>query len=126
MAVFCAGTVVFLAARDLMWPEARDIEVWLGFELRGGWARASAPLHWGLFAFAAWAFHRGRSWIWTSAVAYALVIALSHLIWNLTSERGGGWPAGLLQLGLFSIPALLIHAIRPRTRDAADERSRVR
>jgi len=126
MAFFCAGTVVFLLVRDLMWPEVRDVEVWLGFELRGRWAQVSAPLHWGLFAFAAWAFYRGRPWIWTPAVAYALVIALSHLIWNLTSERGAGWLAGLLQLGLFSIPALLIHAIRPRGADAGSEESRVR
>jgi hypothetical protein len=35
MAGFCLATVVFLAARDLFHAESRDVEVRLGFELRG-------------------------------------------------------------------------------------------
>jgi hypothetical protein len=43
LALFCAATVVFLAARDLFVPQARDVEVWFGFELHGAAARWSAP-----------------------------------------------------------------------------------
>ena len=53
MALFCAGTVVILVVRDLALPEVRDTEVWFGLELRGPLARATAPLHWAIFALGA-------------------------------------------------------------------------
>jgi hypothetical protein len=54
LAAFCAATVVFLAIRDVLLPEVRDTEVWLGFELHGLAARGTAPLHWAIFAIGAW------------------------------------------------------------------------
>jgi hypothetical protein len=81
LAVFCAATVVFLAARDLFVPHVRDVEVWFGFELRGAAARWSAPLHWAIFAFGAWGFWRARPWIVPAAAGYLLYVAISHLIW---------------------------------------------
>ncbi len=77
----CAATVVFLAARDLFVPRVRDVEVWLGFEVHGAAARWSAPLHWAIFAFGAWAFWRAKRWAPRAAAIYALYIALSHVIW---------------------------------------------
>jgi len=113
MAAFCAATVVFLVYRDFAVPHARDTEVWLGLELHGIWARLTAPLHWGLFAVGAWGFWTLRPWIWPWASVYASLVALSHLVWNLTSPSGGGWSAGLWQLALLSVPALLLLAARP-------------
>jgi len=117
-ALFCAATVVFLVARDLLVPEVREVEVWLGFELRGAAARWTAPLHWALYAAAAVGFWRGRPWIWPWASVYAFGIAIGHLVWNLHSPRGGGWIAGLWQLALFSIPAVALLWARPRERRA--------
>ena len=70
LAVFCLLSVVFVVSRDLFRAETRDVEVWLGFELRGTAALLSAPLHWALFALGAWAFWRARPWIWPAAAAY--------------------------------------------------------
>jgi hypothetical protein len=81
LALFCAATVVFLAMRDLFVPAARDAEVWFGFELHGAAARWSAPVHWGIFAFGAWAAWTARPWIARAAVGYAIYVAASHLIW---------------------------------------------
>ena len=106
--MFCALTVVFLAGRDLFIPHARDTEVWFGFELRGWLALLTAPLHWLLFGAGAWGFWASRPWVWPWASAYAFYIALSHLVWNLSSPSGGGWVSGLSQLALFSIPAVML------------------
>jgi hypothetical protein len=44
LALFCFATVAFLVPRDLFFPETRDVEVWLGLEVRGRAALATAPL----------------------------------------------------------------------------------
>ena len=97
LALFCVATVAFLAARDLLLPEIRDVEVWGGFELHGRAARLSAPLHWAIFAAGAWAFWRAKPWIWSAAAAYVFYVAASHLVWSEASPNGQGWPMGLLQ-----------------------------
>jgi hypothetical protein len=103
MALFCAATVVFLAARDLLLPEIGDVEVWGGFELHGRAARLSAPLHWAIFALGAFAFWRAKPWVWTVAAAYAFYVAASHLVWSEASPNGRGWPMGLLQAAGISL-----------------------
>jgi hypothetical protein len=120
MAVFCLATVAFLVPRDLFFAEPRDVEVWLGFELRGTSARLTAPLHWALFAFGAWAFWTRRPWIFPAAAGYAFYVAVSHLVWSETSPNGRGWMMGLLQAALLSIPGfLLLRAHRRRARSAS-------
>jgi hypothetical protein len=81
LALFCAVTVVFLAARDLFVPHVRDVEVWFGVELHGAAARWSAPLHWAIFATGAWAAWRARPWVARAAIGYAIYVAVSHAIW---------------------------------------------
>jgi hypothetical protein len=108
MALFCAVALFLLVYRDLAVPDAGRVEVWFGFELHDIWARRTAPIHWAIFGAGAVAFWRSWSPIWRVAIGYAVYIALSHLIWNLTSESGGGLDAGLIQLVLFSLPALAI------------------
>jgi hypothetical protein len=115
LAAFCLVTVPFLAARDLLSPEIRDVEVWLGFELRGAAARLTAPLHWAIFAAAAWGFWTQRPWIVPSAAAYVFYVALSHLVWSEASPNGSGWRIGLLQAAALSLPGwLLLRAGRRR------------
>ncbi len=118
LAVFCLGSVAFLAYRDLFVAHPRDVEVWFGFELRGVAALVTAPLHWAIFLAGAWGFWFQRAWILPLAVAYELYIALCHLIWNQVSPNGRGWLAGLVQAAAFSIPAILLlrarrHTMRP-------------
>lgn len=119
LGLFCALTVVFLVIRDLTIPHVRDTEVWFGFELRGALALATAPLHWAIFAVGARAYWTCRPWVWPWASVYAAYIALSHLVWNLTSPHGGGWGDGLWQLALFSLPAIALWFARfPDSRGA--------
>ena len=108
LALFCAATVTFLAWRDLFVPSARDVEVWLGFELRGTAARWSAPLHWAIFALGAYGFWYQRPWIVWAAAGYAFYVAVSHLVWSEVSPKGHGWLVGLAQAALFSIPGFLL------------------
>jgi hypothetical protein len=107
LAIFCLGSVVFLIARDLFLPHVRDVEVWLGLELRGPLALLTAPIHWFVFLIGAWGFWFQRPWILPAAAAYEFYIAASHLVWNQTSPNGRGWLAGVLQAVAFSIPAIL-------------------
>ena len=116
MAAFCAATVVVLVYRDLAIPHVRDTEVWLGFEVTGALAWATAPLHWAFFAIGAWAYWRVEPWIWPWASVYAFYIASSHLVWNLTSANGEGWIAGLWQATVFSVPAVALLFARPTDR----------
>jgi len=106
MALFCGMTLIFLVYRDLTIPEVGLVEVWFGVEVRGDWGRITAPVHWAIYGAGSLAFWRSWPPVWPLAIGYAVYIALSHLVWNLTSEAGGGLGAGVIQLVLFSIPAL--------------------
>jgi hypothetical protein len=108
LAIFCLGTVLFLVPRDLFHAETRDVEVWLGLEVRGRAALLTAPLHWLIFAVGAWAFWTQRPWILPAAAAYAFYVALSHLVWSEASPNGRGWPVGLAQATALSLPGFLL------------------
>jgi hypothetical protein len=115
LAIFCLLTIAFLVPRDLFFEKTRDVEVWLGFELRGRAALATAPLHWLVFAIGAWGFWRERPWILPAAAGYAFYVALSHLVWSEASPNGRGWPIGLVQAAALSLPGvLLLRAARHR------------
>ena len=115
MALFCVATVVFLIPRDLFYSDARFVEVWFGFELRGRAALLSAPLHWAIFAIGAYGFWYQKPWIVRAAAGYAFYIAASHLVWSEVSPNGNGWMIGLLQAAGFSVPGfLLLRAERAR------------
>lgn len=118
LALLCAATVVFVAARDVFVPEIGDVEVWLGFELHGRAARLSAPLHWAIFACGAFAFWRGAPWAWPAAAAYVFYVAFSHLVWSEASAKGQGWPMGLLQAAAISTVGLAILRLGRWAREA--------
>ncbi|MDH3205678.1 MAG: hypothetical protein OEO79_03660 [Gemmatimonadota bacterium] len=111
----CAIGLVTSASRDLLFSEARDIEVWLGFEIRGWLAILTAPVHWAILGVGAWGFWTQRAWIVRLSAAYAFYVALSHLIWSEVSPNGRGWPIGLLQaLAISAVAVLLLRAGRTR------------
>jgi len=118
-AVLCLVTLVFNAVRDVLFVETRDVEVWLGFEVHGRAALATAPLHWAIFALGAWAFWRERPWAVTALAAYLFYVALSHLIWSEASPNGRGWVVGLIQAAAFSLPGIVLLRLRARGRPDA-------
>jgi hypothetical protein len=97
LAALCAATVVVSVVRDLFFPASQAVEVWFGFEITGWLALATAPIHWVIFATAAWAFWTGRSWIAPWAAGYLFYAAISHVIWSEVSPHGRGWPIGVIQ-----------------------------
>ena len=118
LAGFCLATLLFLVPRDLFFAETRDVEVWLGFELRGAAARLTAPVHWAVFAVGAWAFWSQRPWIVPCAAGYVFYVALSHLVWSEASPSGRGWPVGLAQALAISLPGILLLRARRAARRA--------
>ena len=116
LAVFCVATVLFLVPRDLFFAETRDVEVWLGFELRGTPALATAPLHWAIFLVGAWGFWFRRPWILPCAAGYVFYVSLSHLIWSEASPNGTGWPMGLVQALAIALPGVLLLRAHRRTK----------
>jgi hypothetical protein len=109
LAAICLVALVVGVSRDLLFPATREVEVWLGFEVRGWAALVTAPLHWAIFGVGAWAFWTQRSWVVPWAAAYVFYVAISHLIWSEVSPNGRGWAIGLAQaIGLSIFGAVLL------------------
>ncbi|MDG2303266.1 MAG: hypothetical protein P8R42_01220 [Candidatus Binatia bacterium] len=108
MATLCAVAVVVLLVRDLFIPSTRDVEIWFGFEIHGGWARATAPIHWAIFAFGAWGFWTSRPWIVPLAAYYTFYGAFSHIVWSEVSPHGNGIAIGLIQAAAISAFGILL------------------
>jgi hypothetical protein len=119
LAVFCLTVLVITVPSDLFVPAARDVEVWLGFEVRGPLALLTAPIHWAIFAIGAWAFWTGRRWIVPWAVAYVLYVAVAHLVWSEASPNGRGWLIGLLEAVAISSVAYFLHCAAANEQTAA-------
>ena len=108
LAVVCAAALVTDVVRDVFVPDARDVEVWLGFEVHGALARATAPLHWAILALGAWGFWTRRRWVVPAAAGYLVYVAVSHVVWSEASPHGRGWPIGLLQAVVISAAAVVL------------------
>ena len=118
LAAFCLLALVFTVPRDLFVAGPRDVEIWLGFELHGAAARWTAPVHWAIFAFGAWAAWTRKPWILPLAAAYAFYVALAHLVWSEASPHGRGFAMGFLQAALLSIPGWVLLRAGRRQRAA--------
>ncbi len=113
MAVGCLLTVIVTMTGDFLFPNARETEVWLGFEVTGTAAMLTAPI-----AVCSWGFLRQKSWVVPVATAYALYAAASHIVWSEVSENGRGWPIGLLQaVAISSVGVMLWRKGRGAPRD---------
>jgi hypothetical protein len=113
-AALCALTVVVVVFRDLFLPASREVEVWFGFEVYGWLAYLTAPIHWAIFAVAAWGFWTGAPWIVPAAAVYLFYAAFSHLVWSEASPHGRGWMVGLVQaLAISTLGYLLLQRRAP-------------
>lgn len=78
-------------------PVAVDQEVWFGLLLTGWAAKATAPLHWAIYAAFTWGLSKMRPWMRFWGTAWIVQIAIAMLVWNLTDARGsviGGIASG--------------------------------
>ena len=108
LAVVCALTALVTFFSDLLVPDARNVEVWFGFEVTGPAALATAPLHWAIFATFAWAFWTGRRWVVPCAAGYLFYVALCHLVWSEASPHGRGLVIGVAEALVFCVLAVIL------------------
>jgi len=112
---FCLWMTFVYLPYDLFFkPVAEDEEVWFGFVLHGWAAKATAPLHWAIYAAGAYGFWRLKSWMWPWAAVYAGQVALAMAVWNAVDPRGAGVNAGLAVAALFMVPTVALWRARGR------------
>ena len=122
---FCVYmTFVYLPYDVFFKPVAADEEVWFGFVLRGWWAKATAPLHWLIYAAGAYGFWRMSHWMWPWAAVYCAQVAAAMLVWNVVDERGGGWLVGLVAGAVFAVPAAALWLAKARFRGGGGHSAR--
>ena len=114
----------FMAALYVPWdffikPMAEDEEVWFGILLTGGWAKATEPLHWLIYAAGAWGFWNMKSWLHPWALLYTLQIALGMFVWNLLDEQGSGIIGASVSAAPFIVLSLLLWRERLRFKTPA-------
>lgn len=107
-------TFVYMPFDLFIKPVAEDQEVWFGFMLTGWWAKATAPLHWLIYAALAFGFWTMRSWMHPWAMLYALQVAIGMGVWCVVDERGPGPVGGLVATGLFMVPVIALWLARHR------------
>lgn len=119
--VFCLYmTFVYLPYDVLVKPVAVDEEVWFGVTFHGWAAKATAPVHWLIYAGAAYGFWTMHRWMWPWAALYAAQVSIGMLVWNVVDPRGAGWLAGVVAALVFALPAWALWRARPWFRTAAN------
>jgi len=113
--LFCLYmTFVYMPFDMFVKPVAEDQEVWFGFVLTGWWAIATEPLHWLIYGFGAWGFHKMRPWMHPWAGLYVLQVAISMVVWSILDDRGGGLMSGAIAGSLFVGLAVAFFVSRDR------------
>jgi hypothetical protein len=117
MFAFCLYmTFIYMPWDIFIKPVAQDEEVWFGITLHGWAAKATAPLHWLIYAGGAYGFWKMCGWMWPWAAVYAAQVVVSMLVWNLLDPRGGGWIPGFIAAAVFAVPMVALWRARPRFR----------
>jgi hypothetical protein len=112
--VFCLYMTFVYVPFDLFWkPVEHDVEVWFGFALHGWWAKATAPLHWAIYAGGAYGFWKMKRWLHPWAALYVAQVAIGMLVWAWLDERA---PAvfGFVAFAAFGALAVALWRARER------------
>lgn len=112
-------TFIYMPFDIFIKPVAEDEEVWFGITLHGWAAKATAPLHWLIYAGGAYGFWRMRRWMWPWAALYAAQISFAMAVWNGIDPRGAGWLPGLVAAAVFAVPAVALWRAREMFETAA-------
>lgn len=110
---FCVYMTFIYMPFDIFYkPVAEDEEVWFGFMLTGWWAKATAPLHWLIYAAGAYGFWRRKSWMWPWAFVYSVQVVIAMVVWNLLRPEAAGLAGGLIAGAVFMIPTVALWRAR--------------
>ena len=110
---FCLFMTFVYMPFDLFWkPVEQDQEVWFGLMLTGAWAKATAPLHWAIYAAGAYGFWKMKRWMHPWAALYVAQVAIGMLVWSLLDERGS-LLTGVIPFALFGALAVAVWRARP-------------
>ena len=104
-------TFVYMPFDMLLKPVAEDQEVWFGFLLEGWAAKVTEPLHWAIYGAGTYGFWKMKTWMWPWGAVYALQVAGSMLVWNVTR---GSIVAGTVSFAVFMIPTAALYRSRER------------
>lgn len=115
-------TFVYLPFDLFLKPVAEDEEVWFGFTLHGWAAKATAPVHWLIYAAGAYGFWTMHRWMWPWAALYAAQVSIAMVVWNVADPRGAGLAVGLVAGALFAVPTIALWRARSAFRGAAGQR----
>ena len=118
--LFCAYMAFVYVPWDFfVKPVALDEEVWFGVRLHGGWAKATEPIHFAIYALGAYGFWHMRPWMWPWAAVYAAQVAIAMVVWPLlyADEVGGANRAvGVAVLAFEAFGALTVALWRAKPR----------
>lgn len=113
--LFC----LFMAVAYMPWdifvkPVAEDQEVFFGYMFTGWAAKATAPLHWLIYAAGAWGFWHMKRWMWPWAALYCAQVAIGMVVWALLYGREAPIPF-IIATGTFFIGlTIALHRARER------------
>ena len=112
--LFCLYmTFIYMPFDMFMKPVAEDREVWFGIMLSGWWAKATEPLHWLIYGFGAWGFHKMKPWMHPWAGIYVLQVAIGMVVWSVIDDRAGFLVGGIAGL-LFTTLAVALFMAREK------------
>jgi hypothetical protein len=111
---FCLYMTFIYMPFDIFFkPVADDHEIWFGFALTGWWAKATAPLHWLVYAAGAYGFWKMSNWMWPWAAVYAAQVVIAMFVWNLVNPNGAGWLGAIIAGLVFCLPMVALYRARP-------------
>ena len=112
--LFCIYMAVIYMPWDIfVKPVAEDQEVWFGYMFTGWAAKATAPLHWIVYAAGAWGFWHMKPWMWPWAAVYCAQITIGMVVWILLYESKAPIYAVLFIGALFAGLTWVLHKARP-------------
>lgn len=117
--LFCLYMALIYVPYDIFFtPVAEDEQVWFGVILYGWWAKATAPIHWIIYAAGAWGFYKMHRWMHPWAGVYVTQVAIAMFVWGFLYGTAVttwvvGSVTGTLLLGLAIALWVSRHHFRP-------------
>ena len=112
---FCAYMAFIYMPWDIfIKPVAVDQEVWFGILFTGWAAKATAPLHWLVYAAGTRGLWLMKRWMHPWATVYVCQIVIGMFVFNVLDERGMGVTGGLISAAPFAVLAVAFWRARER------------